>query len=154
MEDVIENVDVNNEPEDEIRDPAAVLEALKTANGEAKKFREESEALKERIQALEGDEGVARWKSKAVNAYAKAALREEGVKDVGRVLKYLSLEGIDLDDNDNLVGFKEKVETLKKDLPELFDKKRQVGPADAFAADATKKNLTSTELQVARLYKR
>lgn len=133
----------------EIRDSAKVLESLRSANAEAKKFREERDALQERVASLEGDEGIARWKQKAVVAYAKDALRAEGVKDVSRVLKYIDLGGVDLDDEDNLVGFPEKLAALKKDLPELFDVKKRVGgAADAFADGTVKPKKSGTEAQV------
>lgn len=129
-----------------------VRKALAAANAEAKTYREAKEALETRVQELESDDAAALWKSKAINTAVKAALKDQGVKDMDRIFKVLDLEGVDLDDKDALVGFDEKVAATKKDWPELFDAKRRVGGgADIFTEGEPKTQMTPTELQVARL---
>lgn len=137
----------------EIKDPKAVLNALTEAKANAVRLREERNALREQLAQAETDEGIAKWKTKAVHAEVRAALREQGVKDVARVLKIMDLEGVDLDDNDKLVGFDEKAKAAKTEWPELFDAKRRVANgADIFADGEVKKEMSGTEAQVARLF--
>ena len=118
----------------EIKDPKAVLDALERAKADAKKYREESEAsstqnktLSDRIAALEGDEGVALWKNRALSVSAKAELTKAGVKDVDRVLGFMDMAGVDLADDGKMTGFDKSLEAVKSKLPELFDNKRRVG---------------------------
>lgn len=130
-----------------------VRKALKDVNAEVKAHREAKEAAEARVSQLESDDSVKVWKDKALQAEVKAALRDQGVKDTGRVMKVLDLEGVDIDDDGKLTGFDEKVTSTKKDWPELFDAKRAVGgSADIFADTAAKPKMTSTEAQVARIF--
>lgn len=137
--------------QEEIKDPQKVLESLKRANAEAKAYREEKATLEARIAELEGDEGIAKWKNKAIRSEVRSSLREQGVKNIDRVMKYLELDGIDFDDSDKLVGFDEKVKALKADLPELFDAKRQAPKLDLFADNASKEKKDGTQMQVDRI---
>src|SRR4051812_25908747 len=135
----------------EIRDPEKVLESLKAANAEAKRYREERDALKAQLESVKVADTT--WKAKAVTAHVQAALRAQGIKDTRRVMKFLDVEGIDLDDEDKLVGFDEKMKALRNDLPELFNPKKRVGgAADAFASGDVKTKKGGTELQVERIY--
>lgn len=123
-----------------------VSKALTKANAEAKRYRE-------RVEVLEADDTVQVWKDKAVQAEVKAALRDQGVKDTGRVLKVLNLEGVTLNEEGKLEGFDEKVSATKKDWPELFDVKRRVGGAgDIFANGEVQPKMTPTQAQVARIF--
>jgi len=65
-----------------IDDPAAVLKSLEKANKEAKRYREERDALQERIN---NDANKAR----AIKAEAKLALLHEGIKEPDRLVKWL-----------------------------------------------------------------
>jgi hypothetical protein len=149
----------NGTTETEIRDPKAVLEALDRAKNDAKKFREQFEAVEtknkemaERIASLEGDEGIALWKGKAIELSAKAAMAKSGVPDPDRIYGFIDASTLDLDDDGRVKGLDEAVSEVKKRLPELFDKKRRVaGAADAFEAEKVKQELSTTELQLARL---
>lgn len=143
----------------EIKDPKAVLEALERAKNDAKKFRETLEEkeraveeLTARIASLEGDEGIARWKKRAISLSAMAELQRQGIKDSDRILGLMDSDSLDLDDDGNLVGFGEALQAVKTKLPELFDKKRQVGGgADGFAKGEVKPAVNTTEMQLARL---
>jgi hypothetical protein len=144
----------------EIKDPAAVLAALERAKNDAKTYREqleakqaEHDALLERVSALEGDEGIKKWKDKTISLSVRSALAKDGVKNVDRVLKHLPLDGIDLDDDGNLTGYSEKLSSLRNDLPELFDVKRTVaGAADLFNAKEPAVKKSGTEIQVEKLF--
>lgn len=145
---------------EEIRDPKAVLEALERAKADAKKYREQFEAmetnnreLSERIAALEGDEGIAKYKSRVIELQAKRELEKEGIKDTDRIFGLMDASAFDLDNEGGLVGFAESLTDLKKKLPEVFDtKKRVAGGADAFANEPVKQTMTGTEAQVARIF--
>lgn len=144
-----------------INDPKAVLEALERAKTDAKKYRETLEekeqavaALTERITSLEGNEGIAKWKNRAIALSAKQELAQAGVKDTSRIYDLMDADSLDLDDEGNLIGFKEALQAVKDKLPELFDKKRSVaGGADTFASGTVKPALSTTEQQLARLHK-
>lgn len=144
----------------EIKDPKAVLEALERAKNDAKKFREQVEALEqereqwaERIAALEGDEGIALWKNRTVELAAKAELAKSGIKDVDRIYGLMDASAFDYDDEGRVTGLNEALETVKKNLPELFDDKRRVANgADAFVNEPVKQKMTGTEAQVKRIF--
>lgn len=111
-----------------------VKKALKRAQDEAKKFRTERDELKTQVTELEAKPDTTELNARLVKVYAEKHLAGLGVKDSDRVLKYLSLDGVELDDEGNLAGFEEKVNAVKTDLPELFDVKKRVGgTGDAFA---------------------
>lgn len=131
----------------EIRDPEKVLNALKKANAEAKLFREENETLKTRISSLENADSP--FKDRALKAEAKLKLQELGIKDSDRLSKYIDFTKVEIDEEGNITGLDETIETLKGDFPELFDPKRRVGgAADAGSGKhEVKKPLSATEVQ-------
>lgn len=111
-----------------------VKKALERAKAEAKTFRTERDELKTKVTELEGRADTSDLQAKLVKVYAERQLEKLGVKDSVRVLKYMSLDGLEIDDEGNLAGFEEKVNAVKSDLPELFDAKKRVGgTGDAFA---------------------
>ena len=126
---------------EEIRDPKAVLEALDRAKADAKRYREQFEELQTankeletKIEALNGDEGIKRYKKQLVELHAKRELERQGLKDADRIFGLMDSESFDLDEEGRLVGFDENLSGLKERLPEVFDtKKRVAGGADAFA---------------------
>jgi predicted nucleic acid-binding Zn-ribbon protein len=126
-----------------------VREALKKANAEAKQHREAKEALEKRVGDLESDDTLAKYRARIVATETKSRLLAEGVKDPDRIVKYIKAEDVKVTD-DGLEGLDDVLGTVKKDFPELFDKKRQVGgSADAGATgDAPKRS--ASELQIAR----
>lgn len=156
----VESTTEGTQPEgQEIRDPKAVLEALSRAKDDAKKYREQFEQMEkantelaDRIAALEGDEGIALWKGKAIALAAKAELAKSGVADPSRVYGFMDTEGIDLDADGGLTGFAESLAAVKKKLPELFDNKKRVGgTGDGFAKGDVKPSMSTTEMQLERL---
>lgn len=134
--------------EEEVRNPAAVLKDNRRLIAEAKTNREAKEALEAKIAELEGDEGIARWKSRAIKTEVRSALKEQGIKDPSRIMEFLSLDGVDIDDDDKLVGLDDAISALKKKLPELFNPKRQVSPVNVFEGKKTEQKRDGTQAQV------
>lgn len=147
-----ENTENESTEEEEVRNPAAVLKDNRRLLAEAKAHREAKEALEAKVASLEGEEGIAKWKQKAINTEIRAALREQGIKDPSRIMKYLSLDGVDFDDKDSLVGFDENLKALKSELPELFNVKKQVSSLDLFEKKKAEEEKDGTQLQVAKLF--
>lgn len=117
--------DTNDNEEVTLEDPKAVLAALNKAKKEAKKYREERDALK--------TAGEEKYKARLVRSEAKVALAGEGVKDSDRILGLLDMSKVSLDENEELTGLDEEIERVKTTFPELFDVKRRVGGgADLF----------------------
>lgn len=139
----------------EIEDPAAVLAALERYKKENQKFREERDAAQARVQELEGDDTATKWKRRTVEAEAKNRLMAAGIKETDRLVKYIDVEGVEVDDEGGLKGLDDAIEGIKKDFPELFDPKRQVGgKADTFADDPADKENSTSEMQAQRLLSR
>lgn len=145
--------------EEEIKDPQAVLAELRRVQEDIKTLRTEKEALEqerdtltERVTALESDDSVTKYKQMAIKAEARLALKDQGIKDVDRVLKYATLDEVDLDDEGKLVNFDKAVKSVRDDFPEWFDKKRGVGSADIFKDTPPEPKKTGTEAQVARIF--
>lgn len=139
-----------------IEDPAALLKAhnklkedIVNLRAEFKAIQKERDELKAASEAL-SPENLDKMKKRALQAEIKAKLESEGVPNPDGVLKYLDLEGVDYDENDNLTGVDEKLEALKNDLPLLFDKKARAGRSSAdIHADApanTKKSTTEAQV--------
>jgi hypothetical protein len=102
MEETVESTQEETQPEVVINDPKAVLEALERAKSDAKKYREQFEAMEkanaeldERIASLEGDEGIALWKGKAIALSAKQQLAKSGVADPERVFGFMDATTLD-----------------------------------------------------------
>jgi hypothetical protein len=125
--------------------------ALKKANAEAKQYREEKELLATKVEELSSDDTLTKMQQRIIKTEAKSRLVAEGVKDPDRILKYVTADNVKVTD-DGLEGLDEVLGGVKKDLPELFDKKRQVaGGADAGVTGKTPE-LSATEKQVARIF--
>jgi chromosome segregation ATPase len=136
-----------------------VLKELRRVQDDIKSVRKEKETLEaekttltERVTALESDDSISRYKQMAVKAKAQLALEQQGVKNIDRVLKYVTLDDIELDDDGNLVNFDESVSGVKADLPELFDKKRGVESADIFADNPVEEQRSTTQQQVDAIF--
>ncbi len=135
--------ETNEVQDDEIKDPAAVLAALDRAKNDAKKYREDSEAMRKQLDERQPD----KYKDRAVKGEAKLALKDKGVVNPDRILKHMDLSDLDFDDDGNLVGLEAKVAELKEDFPELFSKKHQAGEIDQFSNGVKQKPLTASEIQ-------
>lgn len=133
---------------EEVKDPQGLLRSYRRVTSEAKQHREAKEALEAKIAELEGDEGIARWKSRAIKTEVRSALKEQGIKDPSRIMEFLSLEGVDIDNDDKLVGLDDAITALKKKLPELFNTKRQVSPVNVFEGKKTEQKKDGTQAQV------
>lgn len=138
-----------------IKDAKAVLDALQRAKKEAKAFREERDALQQRLDSDDRGADIEKHKQRALRAEAKLALQAKGIKNVDGVAKYLDLEGVDFDDDGGVTGLDDSITKLKNDIPDLFDVKKRVGStADIFSQGEPKQKMTGTEAQVKRLMHR
>lgn len=157
MAEEVETTDVTEGPE--IEDPAAVLAALERAKADAKKFREqlaalevERDAIGKQLEELKNVDVAEEWKGKYKNSEVRQALAGKGIKDADRVMKFMDLDSVSFDDDGKLSGLDAAVDSVKKELPELFDPKRRVGGgADLFTQGEVKKALSTTELQLEHL---
>lgn len=132
---------------EEIKDPEAVLAALERAKADAKKYREELEALQAEHEPLKAELDGLRGQLKD-NAI-KTAIRNAGA-DPERVTKFLNADSIAYRDG-SLEGFDEAFGALKNDLPELFDPKRRVGGRVELETGKPNIEKSVTEMQVDRL---
>lgn len=140
----------NNEEEvPVIDDPKAVLAALERAKADAKKYREDNDALRAEKETKAPADN---YKERAIKADAKEALREKGVKNPERLLKHLKMDDLDYDEDGNIAGLEGRVAELKADFPELFSAKHSAGSIDQFNNEVPKKKpLTSSEIQAAQV---
>lgn len=137
----------NDNNEVTIKDPAAVLAALERAKADAKKYREEYEALSAELTPIK--EELDTMKSELKTNAVKRAVKDAGA-DPDRVMQFMKLDGIEYKDG-KLDGFDDAFETVKTALPELFDPKRRVGGrADMETGDANVQKSVS-EMQAERL---
>lgn len=103
------------------------LDDLKELRSEIKTLQGEAEALRE----SGSEENLEKWKQRALKQAAQSRLAGEGIKDADRILKYMSLDGVDFDEDDSLTGFDDKLNEVKSDFPELFDVKKRAGRQSA-----------------------
>jgi hypothetical protein len=137
----------------EIRDPKAVLDALERAKAEAKKSRLEKETLEAEMTYINAN--LNSLKSNLINQKVQAQLKEMGIANSERILKYVKLEDVDLDESLELKGFGDQVEQIKADFPELFDPKLRVaGLADSGVNSAVDTNISATEMQARSVLKK
>jgi DNA repair exonuclease SbcCD ATPase subunit len=136
----------------EIKDPAKLLKMYDEAKANLTRLRKEHKELQDQLAEV-GEEATKMWKNKAILAEAKSRLADSGVADVERILKYVNLDDLEVDADNNLVGLDEKVETLKADLPELFDVKKRAGRvnADIHEKPASQHVKSPSELQAEAL---
>lgn len=132
----------------EIKDPAAVLAALDRAKKDAKQFREEKEALELEIAKFKEDN--ARVSTKLLKEKVLQELSKQYAGPSERMLKFIKFDELSFDDELNLIGFKEQMDQIKKDFPEVFDPKLLVaGKADSADAKPVDKKLSASEMQAA-----
>lgn len=137
MDDQLENTEtqeqLNNETP-EIKDPKAVLDALERAKADAKRFREEKEALE--VDLNSKDQKIAEYSGKLLKNEVKRNISELNLTNSDRILKYIDFNKLEFDNDLNVIGLDEQIKDLKQDFPELFDPKLLVG-GKADSADAT-----------------
>lgn len=115
---------------EEVKDPQALLTAYNKLKADLRDLATERDSLKSQVAELNTDQ----FRIQALTAEAKLALAGQGIKDVDRLMPYIGTEGLDFDDKGQVTGLNERLETLKKDLPEVFDAKvRAGGKADIHA---------------------
>jgi predicted nuclease with TOPRIM domain len=131
--------------EEEVKNPEAVLAELRRAQADLKNLREEFNALKAEkdtlVEQLEAEGGnTTAMRQKAIEAETRRALAAQGIKDVDRLMRYVGTDGLDFDDQGKLTGLDERLNTLKTDLPEVFDPKLRVGGKADIHADTAATN--------------
>jgi len=140
---------LNNETP-EIKDPKAVLDALDRAKADAKRFREEKEALEESLNSK--DQKIAEYSGKLLRDQVKRNINDLNLTNSDRILKYVDFNKLEFDDNFNVIGLDEQIKGLKEDFPELFDPKLLVGgKADSADANVVNAKLTVSEMQARML---
>jgi hypothetical protein len=138
------------ENETVIEDPKAVLAALDRAKNDAKKFREEKESLESALASK--DQAINVYTNKLIQEKIAQKIASEGIKDPQRVMKFVKMENLSLDENFDLVGFEDQIEELKQDLPEVFDPKLRVGgQADAAIQATVSTRFSASEMQAAKI---
>ena len=118
---------------EEVRNPAGLLAAYDKAKEDLVALRSEYKALQDQVANATPDE----YRLKALSAETRLALQAQGIKDVDRLMPYIGTDGLDFGEDGKVTGLTERMEALKKDLPEVFDPKvRAGGKADIFAEGA------------------
>lgn len=136
----------------EIRDPKAVLDALDRAKKEAKAFRMEKEELASQLESTSTKlQGL---KSGLINQKAAAKLNSLGLANAERILKYVDLAKVELDEDFNLTNFDEQVDSIKADFPELFDPKLRVAGLADTAEKKVNVQMSASELQARAILSR
>lgn len=130
----------------EIKDPVAVLAALERAKNDAKRFRMEKEAVEQEFASTREKANLVQAKLK--NDKIVRSLMENGVPNADKLLKYIKVSEIQLDDDFEISGLDIQLSDLRNDFPELFDPKKIVGgKADSGATSYVDAPLSATELQ-------
>ena len=133
--------------------------ALKRANREATAQRQaatkatqanESAADKAKREAKEAADKVTRYKTFAVSNAARASLSQAGFKgEMKRYLKLIDMDSVDVDDDGEVSGLEDQIDSLKEDYPELFGKK--VPKVDAAGKPVVVKPKSASEIAAAQL---
>jgi hypothetical protein len=142
MEEVIEVEGTSTE----IKDPTAVLAALERAKADAKRFREEKEALELQISEFNKKNGEV--SNKLLDEKISKQLADIGIENPDRLIKYINKSDIQMSENFELVGLQTQIDVLKTDLPELFDPKVFLGgKADSGTRNIVDMPLSASEVQ-------
>ncbi|MEU9819200.1 phage scaffolding protein [Pseudonocardia alni] len=110
-----------------------VQRSLKRANESAKKRRVEQkntgsdDAVKKAEEAAEK-----RFKPVAVRSAAKAALLEAGLNDasddrIKKLMRMIDMDDVEIDDDGDVEGLEDQIDSIKEDFPALFEKKTEGG---------------------------
>jgi len=145
----MENEVINNETV-EIKDPKAVLDALDRAKADAKRFREEKEALE--INLNSRDQKIAEYSGKLLREQVKKELSAQNITNVDRLLKYIDFNKLEFDEEFNVSGLEDQIVGIKTDFPEFFDPKLLVaGKADSADAQIVNASLSVSDKQAKML---
>lgn len=124
--------------------------ALERYKKENEKFRTQRDEYK---AAAESGEANAKLRERTLQAEAKLKLSSLGVKDTDRFGKYIDYSKVTLNDEGEIAGLDEQIESIKGDFPEVFDSKRRVGgKVDAAADNPANMPKTTTDLQLDALF--
>lgn len=125
--------------------------ALDKYKKENEKFRTQRDEFK---SMAENNETNAKLRERLLQTEAKARLQATGVKDAERFSKYIDFSKVGVDDEDNIVGLDDQIESIKGDFSELFDPKRRVGGmADAGDKNpADLKGRSTTDMQLDAIF--
>lgn len=75
-------------------------------------------------------------------------LSKLGLANAERLIKYIKVNEITLDEDFNVIGLDEQIEALKSDFPELFDPKLLVGgKVNSGQSKPVDKKLSASEMQ-------
>jgi hypothetical protein len=142
----MEEIDQVEGTSTEIKDPAAVLAALERAKAEAKKFRLEKEELEKQLNTTKEQGSTIR--TKLLSEKITTHLDGLGLANSSRLIKYLKINELSLDEDFNVIGLEDQINSLKSDFPELFDAKILVaGKANSGQATPIEKKLSASEMQ-------
>lgn len=133
----------------EIKDPQAVLNALDRAKSDAKKFREEKEALQKELESK--DQAIAKYSGTLLREKVQKEIDKLNIANNERIYKYLKLEALDFDEDFNVTGLNEQIEDIKTDFPELFDPKLMVGGKADSADNKSVNTITSASQLLAKI---
>ncbi|MDV8007380.1 phage scaffolding protein [Rhodococcus sp. IEGM 1318] len=117
-------------------------EALKNANGESAAHRHKVKELEQQIETL--SETAERVTAKYRQTQIGAELERNGITNT-KITKLLDLDQIELDDEGNVTGLDEQIQSVRTEFPELFETKRSAPKVDAADKPAIKRQLTSAE---------
>ena len=138
--------EVKNEEVVEIKDPKAVLDALDRAKADAKRFREEKEALEVNLNSK--DQKIAEFSGKLLREQVRKNLSTQNIPNVDRLLKYVDFNKLEFDEEFNVSGLDDQIVGLKSDFPEFFDPKILVaGKADSADAQIVNATLSVSDKQ-------
>jgi hypothetical protein len=125
---------------------------LEKAKAEAKKFRLEKEALEQQIN--ETSARASQVQATLLNEKVQKHLTSLGIQHGDRLSKYIKMDQLSLNEDFEVNGLEEQVESLKIDFPELFDPKFIVaGKADAAVTTAVELPKTASDLQARLILK-
>lgn len=143
-----QNEEINEEVT--IEDPKAVLSALERAKADAKKFREEKEKLEAEFE--QSKEMLTKYTSSLAKQKVVEQLAEKGISDSARAIKFVDMSKIEMDDEFNIIGLEDQLDSLKEDLPEVFDPKFRVGgQADSAVQATVTTQYSATEMQARKV---
>ncbi|EQM33010.1 phage scaffolding protein [Rhodococcus erythropolis] len=117
-------------------------EALKNANGESAAHRHKVKELEQQLQEL--SETADRVTAKYRQTQIGAQLERNGITN-RKITKLIDLEALELDEDGNVTGLDEQIESVKTEFPELFETKRSAPKVDAADKPTIKRQLTSAE---------
>lgn len=123
-------------------DVEGLKEALKKANSEAASYRHKAKGLEDELNSTK--EKAGKYRKSFVETKAASVLNANGASNP-KIARMLDFDKIDVDDDGNLVGVEEQLDSLRTDFPELFDVKRRAGRADASDKTPANKPKSSAE---------